>query len=441
MSQTFSLIKIGLILTYFHALPSKCDFQNCKELKEPRIKRLSPEILKNFTHSNILDVSHIGLEIIEPCFKNASHLIEIYINHNEISELTSNIFSGCKKLQILEINRNKIEIVNDGAFVGLSELRVLELSGNQISSIFEPTFDPLKKLEKILLSGNKMKTLKARIFLMNKNLEIVDFSKNLIESVDGDFPEIFYELKYVNLRGNICVDRNFSASEIKEVVSTCQKGDHNPVEDLVNRNFYLMIGGFLLMGLLMMLLLLQSKISAKPNKSELESLITELHEISVKSTQTDDDLEEIEIAQRSSMNFDLTVEQNSESIKKFAKSMNDLTAADVIPYIPDINRINKRLSMSHPDCLQKIEKYDEESMTNDKTVSKISFSFRNHTIPSARINDLTRQNRRIEDNQVSSMELREIESNEQDQDDEEKVTEICQTLLDLTNKIITNVKS
>ncbi|CRL05060.1 CLUMA_CG018472, isoform A [Clunio marinus] len=95
---------------------------------------------------SISDLSHIGLshnnltEIIPGTFHGLLALMEIKLNSNRISALTSDDFvqcpsTPCLRPVILDLSDNELEIIHSQFFVNMARLRTLNLSSNKISAI------------------------------------------------------------------------------------------------------------------------------------------------------------------------------------------------------------------------------------------------------------------------------------------------------------------
>jgi paraquat-inducible protein B len=107
--------------------------------------------------------------------------------------------------------------------------------------------------------------------------------------------------------------------------------------------------------------------------------------------------------------------------------------------------LNKRLSRSYPNLLH--QKYDEEK--SNKTVSKVSFAFRNESVSSLvdrcllknanKIQSQLSNNPQIDQNFQKQVSLAEEVTEQDESENNEKINEICETLMDFTNKIMSNV--
>ena len=75
------------------------------------------------------------------------------MNHNDLSIIKANTFSGFKSLETLVLDKCVgIELFEEGWTVGLDYLKVLNLGSNSIRGIETSMFDKLKFLEKLDLN-------------------------------------------------------------------------------------------------------------------------------------------------------------------------------------------------------------------------------------------------------------------------------------------------
>ncbi|MBN3281908.1 LRC19 protein, partial [Polyodon spathula] len=89
-----------------------------------------------------------------------TNLSELYLNHNNISDLPGHMFHNLSKLKVLDIANNIISRIEPKAFKGLGSLQDLYLCHNQIKSLHPEVFANLSSLKNLTLCGNKLQTLK-----------------------------------------------------------------------------------------------------------------------------------------------------------------------------------------------------------------------------------------------------------------------------------------
>ncbi|XP_041103870.1 leucine-rich repeat-containing protein 19-like [Polyodon spathula] len=89
-----------------------------------------------------------------------TNLSELYLNHNNISDLPGHMFHNLSKLKVLDIANNIISRIEPKAFKGLGSLQDLYLCHNQINTLHPEVFANLSSLKNLTLCGNKLRTLK-----------------------------------------------------------------------------------------------------------------------------------------------------------------------------------------------------------------------------------------------------------------------------------------
>ncbi|CAB4000962.1 lutropin-choriogonadotropic hormone receptor isoform X2, partial [Paramuricea clavata] len=147
-------------------------------------------------------------------------LEDLYLDHNEIKVLPTNLcdilpnlfelrvsgnnlealpkLSGCKKLAILVVDSNRIQSFGD-SLNGLSSIVDISAKYNRIKSIEENDFKGLTQLDKLLLEENKISNIHKNAFSDLTNL------KDLILT-DNNFPELptlgLVAVETLSIKGN-----------------------------------------------------------------------------------------------------------------------------------------------------------------------------------------------------------------------------------------------
>jgi Leucine-rich repeat (LRR) protein len=103
---------------------------------------------------------------------------ELYLQNNNISEISKNAFEGQQKLRELELNDNQIKILQPGVFDPLTSLTELWLQRNLIEVIDDWLFDKNLKLEVLYLHENKIVAVGPKAFQHLTNLEDLMFFGN-----------------------------------------------------------------------------------------------------------------------------------------------------------------------------------------------------------------------------------------------------------------------
>ena len=94
-----------------------------------------------------------------------SRSIHIYLNHNNISDITKNPFIDNTVCTTLSLDYNSLVEIRASYWVGLWKLRLLSLQMNKIHYIWPSAFSNLPQLEGLYLTENQIQTLAANIFI------------------------------------------------------------------------------------------------------------------------------------------------------------------------------------------------------------------------------------------------------------------------------------
>ena len=90
--------------------------------------------------------------------------IHVYLNHNNISDITGNPFTDNTVCTTLSMDYNSLVEVRASYWVGLLSLQLLSLQTNKIQYIWPSAFSNLLQLEGLYLKDNQIQTLSADIF-------------------------------------------------------------------------------------------------------------------------------------------------------------------------------------------------------------------------------------------------------------------------------------
>ena len=93
-----------------------------------------------------------------------SNATKIYLNNNYISNIEPGVFAYNTKCTNLRLNHNKLTEVRSDMWTGLGALEYLSLEHNDIGYIAPSTFADLPSLKGLYLHDNKLTTLPDNIF-------------------------------------------------------------------------------------------------------------------------------------------------------------------------------------------------------------------------------------------------------------------------------------
>lgn len=103
---------------------------------------------------------------------------EVYLDGNNLGELSRHAFIGRKNLKVLYANNSNIAAVHNNTFGGLRRLSVLHLENNQIQELLGYEFTSLEDLRELYLQANKISHIDNRTFLGLAKLEILRLEGN-----------------------------------------------------------------------------------------------------------------------------------------------------------------------------------------------------------------------------------------------------------------------
>ena len=119
----------------------------------------------------VIDLDSCYLEQLAPTvFQALLFLDELYLSHNSIQILDSNLFSSNKHLKRLILQNNLIAVLSEDLFRGLNKLTTLNLRSNQIRVLPEELFKDQVSLEHLLLGQNKIDSVSPTLFKSLSNL-------------------------------------------------------------------------------------------------------------------------------------------------------------------------------------------------------------------------------------------------------------------------------
>lgn len=150
---------------------------------------LEPSALNNSTNLTKLSIVKNKLQKIHTNnFQFAQNLMQLELDRNEIHQIEENAFQYLNLLEILSISHNKLNFLSDFTFSDNRNLKFLDLSFNQISEI-HLVFAALLKVQAIRLEFNVIKLVSRKAFAANFDVKNVNLTGNLctVKDFDGNF--------------------------------------------------------------------------------------------------------------------------------------------------------------------------------------------------------------------------------------------------------------
>ncbi|CAH3983989.1 unnamed protein product [Pieris brassicae] len=125
-----------------------------------------------------LNIRCNSINISEQLFKPLERLETLEISHNQMTNMSTNLFSHLAFLRKLSLWQSNVTWFSKDFFSGVNVLEELDLSSNGLNELPTLIFKPLKKLRKLTLFSNKFSTLPQNLFSTNNNLETVIILNN-----------------------------------------------------------------------------------------------------------------------------------------------------------------------------------------------------------------------------------------------------------------------
>lgn len=103
---------------------------------------------------------------------------QLYLDGNNLTELSSHAFIGRKNLRTLYLNGSRIETLRNRTFHGLGALQVLQLSDNLLEELRGSDFEPLDHLRELYLHNNKLRYIGDAAFVHLRSLQVLRLDGN-----------------------------------------------------------------------------------------------------------------------------------------------------------------------------------------------------------------------------------------------------------------------
>lgn len=126
--------------------------------------------------TNIVECSAAGYMQIPS--KIPMDTTEVYIDGNNLIELTGHSFIGRKNLRVLFANNSNIHTIHNMTFYGLKRLAILHLENNHIERIHGTELGHLENLRELYLQNNKISHVQDHAFTELKKLEVLQLDGN-----------------------------------------------------------------------------------------------------------------------------------------------------------------------------------------------------------------------------------------------------------------------
>lgn len=110
---------------------------------------------------------------------------DVYLDGNNLSQLTNHAFIGKKNLRTLLLNNSAVVSLHNHTFSGLKRLLVLHLDRNQLTELSGYEFEPLENLRELYVQNNRIAFIHAKTFSHLRSLQVLDVSGNQLARYDA----------------------------------------------------------------------------------------------------------------------------------------------------------------------------------------------------------------------------------------------------------------
>ncbi|CAH1173839.1 unnamed protein product [Phaedon cochleariae] len=153
-----------------------------------------------------LDLSYNDLRTLseESGFSRLRRLQHLYLQYNNISEISGEALAGLVSLRIINLANNKISTLPQGLFSGTPELKEIHLQNNSLFSLAKGLFHRLEQLLVLDLSGNQLTSnhIDSGTFTGLIRLIVLNLSHNALMRIDSrTFKDLFF-LQILDLKNN-----------------------------------------------------------------------------------------------------------------------------------------------------------------------------------------------------------------------------------------------
>ena len=130
-----------------------------------------------------------------------NHYVRVlYLDYNNINDLTSHEFSGF--LHMLSLRGNGLKAVGPSCFRYLKGIQTIDLSKNNLASLPQNLFQGLNSLLNVILGSNKLIIIEEKLFEGLKNIKIISLDRNNLHFIPNGLFCSLDSLEILNLGYN-----------------------------------------------------------------------------------------------------------------------------------------------------------------------------------------------------------------------------------------------
>ncbi|XP_013387396.1 leucine-rich repeat neuronal protein 1 [Lingula anatina] len=198
-------------------------------LDHNEITALPHEFSPTLFHLEILSLHWNHIRELSPSLVLLPNLHQLHLSHNNIGVIDRDTTSKMKELRILDLSHNQIEAVPSEMLKNSPHLKQLDLGYNSIRNISSRAFDSLDSLTDLSLQHNEIRHLSASVFHSLHGLHKLDLSINNLQSLDREIFAANSQLRSLSLQNNHISHINPSAlSELQDLSDLDLSGNDVP---------------------------------------------------------------------------------------------------------------------------------------------------------------------------------------------------------------------
>lgn len=166
-------------------------------------------IFTTFVNIERLEILRSGISRLE--FPETNQLREFVASDGLLGVLRNGTFAGQSNLEVIRLTNCNVTQIEDDAFLGLTRLNRVSLIRNRLTTVPPLAFYRTPAIRVIDFERNNLTRVESAPFRNNTQLTQLFLEYNQITQIEGDFTRAFRDtLTYVNLSGNVCIDRSFN---------------------------------------------------------------------------------------------------------------------------------------------------------------------------------------------------------------------------------------
>jgi Leucine-rich repeat (LRR) protein len=196
------------------------------EIQQPNQQFTSLSSSKHAPNKTFFDVLGVSIGEHENCFyipsgfdKFFPNADEFYVMFSKLQRIQRSDFVNLKFVRVISFYHNEIKTIPEDTFVDMVKLEYLSLSFNHIKALPDKVFQPLVNLIGLYLHNNEITEITYNHFQENIKLEAIWLQHNELSSIDKNAFDLLTKLKFVDLIGNMCINKNFHSHIIDKLLA------------------------------------------------------------------------------------------------------------------------------------------------------------------------------------------------------------------------------